>query len=296
MTEQNTIPRITIRPTNGFVCFKDEEIEQSIPQRFEQQVRAHGERVAIKSDRETYTFSSVNRTANRIARTIRSQRRDSVEPIALLFNHGAPVLVAILAVLKAGDFYIALDASYPTERLQYMLKDSGAKLVITDPNNFAFARQLAGETVDVINFADVERGLADDDLGIYPTPDSLALLLYTSGSTGRPKGVMHTHRNVFRPFGIGFSDNERFSSFLIKVSLSSDVRTFQPSEQACVMVKSEKTGKMVFEFPIEGVLIGKDRRAVKMLLISGYGCESLIVEVQGRPKSITKMLPFKCSE
>jgi hypothetical protein len=100
----------------------------------------------------------------------------------------------------------------------------------------------------------------------------------------------------FRPFGIGFSDNDRFSSFLIQVSLSSDVQTFQPGEQARVMVKSEKTGKMVFEFPIKGVLIGKDRRAVKMVLISGYGCESLIVEVQGRPKSITKMLPFKCSE
>jgi amino acid adenylation domain-containing protein len=196
MAERNTIPRITIRPASGFTSFKDEEIEQSIPRRFEQQVRAHGERVAIKSERETHTFSFVNRTANRIARMIRSRRGDAGEPIALLFNHEAPVLVAILAVLKSGNFYVALDAGYPPDRLQYMLKDSGAKLVITDPNNFAFARQLAGETVDVINFADVELDLADDDLGIYPTPESLALLLYTSGSTGRPKGVMHTHRNV----------------------------------------------------------------------------------------------------
>jgi hypothetical protein len=83
---------------------------------------------------------------------------------------------------------------------------------------------------------------------------------------------------------------------LIKVSLSSDVQTFQPGEQARVMVKSEKTGKMVFEFPIKGVLIGKDRRAVKMALISGYGCEPLVVEVQGRPKSITKLLRFNCAQ
>jgi hypothetical protein len=100
----------------------------------------------------------------------------------------------------------------------------------------------------------------------------------------------------FRPFGTGFSDNDRFSSFLIKVSLSSDVQTFQPGEQARVIVKSEKTGKMVFELPIKGVLIGGDRRTVKTVLVSGYGCEPLVVEVQGRPKSITKMLPFKCSE
>jgi len=119
-----------------------------------------------------------------------------VEPIALLFDHGAPVLVAILAVLKTGNFYVVLDASYPPDRLQYMLQDCGAKLVITDRQNFAFARQLSGEMADVINFADVDMGLADDDLRVYPTPDSLAMLLYTSGSTGRPKGAMHTHRNV----------------------------------------------------------------------------------------------------
>ena len=98
-------------------------------------------------------------------------------------------------MLKSGNFYVALDASYPADRLQYMLQDAGAKLVITDPQNFARGRQLSGETVEVINCADVDMELSDD-LGAYPKPDSLALLLYTSGSTGRPKAAMHTHQNV----------------------------------------------------------------------------------------------------
>jgi hypothetical protein len=118
----------------------------------------------------------------------------------------------------------------------------------------------------------------------------------TGGLSDDVTSVSGFYARDSRPFGSGFSENDRFSSFLIKVSLSSDVQTFQPGEQARVMVKSEKTGKMIFEFPIKGVLIGKDRRAVKTVLISGYACEPLVVEVQSRPKSITKILRFNCAE
>jgi amino acid adenylation domain-containing protein len=196
MIAQQTIPRLTIQPEMGFVPFKNEEIEQSIPQRFEQQVRNHGDRLAIKTDRETLTFTALNRRANRIARAILSRRGDAAEPIALLFDHGVAVLVGLLAVLKSGKFYVVLDASYPRDRLEAMLGDSGAKLMVTESSNLALARQLSGDAVDVIDCADVDPSLPDDDLGVYPAPDSLALLLYTSGSTGQPKGAMHTHLNV----------------------------------------------------------------------------------------------------
>lgn len=233
MTTTNTIPRIAVRPTGDFKVFANEEIEQSIPQRFEQQVRAYGDRVAIKSERETFTFASLNRIANRLAREILSRRNESAEPIALLFDHGAPVLVAIMAVLKSGKFYVVLDAGYPPDRLQYMLQDSGARLIVTDPDNFAFARQLCGETVDVINFANVKLDLPDNDLGVYPTPDRLALLLYTSGSTGQPKGVMHTHQNVLvdvRNLTNGWCVTEQDRWLLhTSVSFANSVRTIYSS-------------------------------------------------------------------
>ena len=233
MVPTNGIPRIAIRPTGDFKPFASEEIEQSIPQRFEQQVRAYSDRVALKSEHETFTFASLNRTANRLAREILSHRDESREPIALLFDHGAPVLVAIMAVLKSGNFYLVLDAAYPRDRLQSMLQDSGARLVVTDPENYAFARRLCGETADVINFADVRHDLADDDLGVYPTPDSLALLLYTSGSTGQPKGVMHTHQNVLvdvRNLTNGWCVTEQDRWLLhTSVSFANSVRTIYSS-------------------------------------------------------------------
>ena len=196
MIPEQTIPRFTIQPEMTFVPFRNEEIEQSIPQRFEQQARSMGERLAIKTDHETLTFTALNRRANRIARAILSRRGDAAEPIALLFDHGAAVLVALLAVLKSGKFYVVLDATYPRDRLEAMLGDSGAKLIVTESSNLALARQLSGDAVEAIDCADVDMNFPDNDLGVYPAPDSLALLLYTSGSTGQPKGVMHTHRNV----------------------------------------------------------------------------------------------------
>ena len=196
MKTESPIPSIPNQATHPFIQFKDEEVEQSIPERFEQQVRAYGDRLAIKSDEVSFTFHQLNQTANRLRRELWSRRGDQVEPIALVFDHGAAVLAAMLGVLKAQKFYLVLDAGYPRDRLKYMLEDSGAKLIVADSKNLKFARELANANIDVVNFDAPGESLSDMDLDTYPTPDALAMILYTSGSTGRPKGVMHTHRNV----------------------------------------------------------------------------------------------------
>ena len=195
-TQQDAISPVTVQPASGFIGFGDNDIEQSIPERFEKMVRAGGDRVAIGSGRELYSFDSVNRTANRLAREILARRGSAEEPIALFFDHGPAVLIAIMAVLKAGKFYVALDATYPRDRLDYILRDCGAKLIVADSNNIALVRELCGDSTDVVGFANPDIDVPDHDLSALPKPDSLAMLLYTSGSTGRPKGVMHTHRNV----------------------------------------------------------------------------------------------------
>ena len=98
------------------------------------------------------------------------------------------------------------------------------------------------------------------------------------------------------PLGTLFSPDDRFNSFLIKVWLSSDRETFQAGEQGRVVVKSEKTGKVLFESGIKQVYIPKDGRTVVPVLYSGYHCDPLVVEVRSSAKTITKKLPFKCGE
>ena len=192
----NLLQRMPDPPDGAFRPFGDEAIEQSIPQRFEEQVRAHGDRLAIEWPGGSYTFASLNETANRLARTLDAARGKSGEPVALLFDHGGDILAAILAVLKAGKFYVVLDPTYPPDRLKYILDDSGAKVLVAGANHLEHARQLCADAIELLDFDAVDRSLPGADLGVYPAPESLAIILYTSGSTGRPKGVMQTHRNV----------------------------------------------------------------------------------------------------
>ena len=96
------LQRIPHQPDGEFRPFADAEIEQSIPQRFEQQVRAFGDRLAIRWPGGSYTFATLNETANRLARTLDAARGAPGEPVALLFDHGGDILAAIIAVLKAG--------------------------------------------------------------------------------------------------------------------------------------------------------------------------------------------------
>jgi len=183
-------------PARSHIPFTDDQIEQSIPECFEQQVRAAGDRLAIKSAERSFTYAELNQTANQLARKILSLRGEGAEAVALMFDHGASVLAAIMAVLKAGKFYLVLDPACPRERLDYMLADSGARLIVTDGSNFPLGAELARDGRQGINLDEMGDGFSSDNLEIYPAPEALALLLYTSGSTGKPKGVMHTHRSV----------------------------------------------------------------------------------------------------
>jgi amino acid adenylation domain-containing protein len=188
------MPENQIRPQNSYVKFKKEDIEQSIPARFEQMVEKYPDRVAVKNEHRQLTYRELNETADRIAQAILNQRGQGEEPVALLFQQSVEVIASILGVWKAGKFYVILDPTEAQERNAFVLGDAQAPLMVTDTRHLSLANGFA--QIDVLNIDNLDALGSPVVEKPEVTADSRACLFYTSGSTGKPKAVLQNHRNL----------------------------------------------------------------------------------------------------
>ncbi|MCP5105935.1 MAG: amino acid adenylation domain-containing protein, partial [bacterium] len=187
-----------VKPVNGFVPFEKEAIRQSVPERFEAMVKRYPEKLAVKSGNDTVSYETLNKKANRTAHRI-LREGTSHRSAALLFGHGIDQIAAVLGVLKSGLIYVPLDPGYPPHRLEYMLKDSNTRLIVTDRRNAELALKLkagAAGGIEIIDIDALPRDISGENPGVSIDPVTPAYILYTSGSTGKPKGVMQNHCNV----------------------------------------------------------------------------------------------------
>ncbi|MBD3629798.1 non-ribosomal peptide synthetase [Cyclobacterium sp.] len=188
---------------------------QTIVDLFEQQAEKNPEALAVVDGERQITFGALNARANKLAYLLQERGVKSESLVPVLINRSLESVVGIVSILKAGGAYVPIDPSYPESRIQYILEDTEARVLL-------YSRDSAGKLPQKPGLHAIEiDGLPTTNLPEWnretrPVPEQLAYVIYTSGSSGKPKGVMIEHRALLdHCFGIieaaGFSKCRSFA-------------------------------------------------------------------------------------
>ncbi len=160
---------------------------------FRQQVKDHPNQPAVVYEKIQLTYKEVDELTDNLAAYIESQ----VPPksvVGIMLGRNEYMMLAPLGALKAGCAYLPLDPSYPPERLEFMMKDAGAKMLVADEELLSILKEYKGPVVKTTDIRKLHPGTPKAK---KPQPEDLFILLYTSGTTGTPKGCMLCHRNIY---------------------------------------------------------------------------------------------------
>ncbi|MFE0179184.1 amino acid adenylation domain-containing protein, partial [Streptomyces sp. NPDC059002] len=170
----------------------------SLVELFEAQAARTPDAVAVVAGELSLPYGELEVRANRLARHLVAQGVGPESLVGVCLGRGGDLIVALLAVLKAGGAYLPLDPEYPADRIAYMVEDAAPAVVLASSGS---AGVLAGSDVGVVvldapDVAEVLAGLDAGPLGVEVRPEHPAYVIYTSGSTGRPKGVVVAHKGA----------------------------------------------------------------------------------------------------
>ena len=164
------------------------------------QIEAQAQRnpgaIAVRQAGQELTYRELDERANRLAHYL---RRRGVAPgvvVGLCLERSLNLIVGLLGILKSGGAYLPLDADYPTDRLEYMLRDSQVRVLVTQQDQLARLPATNAHTICLDAEWDQIARCADSVLENTDAIRDLAYVIYTSGSTGQPKGVMIEHRSI----------------------------------------------------------------------------------------------------
>ncbi|MDV7222405.1 non-ribosomal peptide synthetase, partial [Streptomyces prunicolor] len=196
----------------------------SVQGAFAESLARSPDEVAVRCGGQGLSYRELDERANRLAHRLLALGVGREEPVAVLTERSADVVVAFLAVLKAGAFYVPLHSGYPRERMEWIVQESGARVLLADRE----MRARGLPSVDTVVITD------EEDLGALPgwdpqvtaSPEQLAYVMYTSGSTGEPKGVAVTHQDVLQLAGDSMFASEAHRRVLLIASYAFDPSTY----------------------------------------------------------------------
>lgn len=185
--------RILDEFNNTYADYPD---DKTIHELFEEQVERTPEHTAAIFGNGKLSYRQLNEKANQLARVLRGKGIGPDALVGIMLERSLEMIVGIFAILKAGGAYLPISTSNPVMRIVHLLKESGAKILLTQ-EKFIKTFAPAAEVADIISLEDqtLYQGTADN-LSLLNTPSDLIYIIYTSGSTGKPKGVAIEHRSV----------------------------------------------------------------------------------------------------
>ncbi|ASS75345.1 hypothetical protein CIG75_10310 [Tumebacillus algifaecis] len=175
---------------------KEEQTSFCIQHLFEAQVEKTPDATALVFADTAWTYDELNKRANRLAHLLQAKGVGPEVIVGILVERSPEMVLAALAVLKAGGAYLPLDPSYPQARLNYMVQDAQPHLLLAHRALNGSLPTYEGEVLWLDDEPHALNDRSEQNLEHSATPDSLAYVTYTSGSTGNPKGVLSTHRGA----------------------------------------------------------------------------------------------------
>lgn len=268
---------------------------------FERNAAAEEGQIALACGEERMTYGEVEQRANQLARHLRTLGVQRGSHVAFLLPRSMDVYVALLAALKAGAAYVPLDPDYPADRVEYILGDVKAEVLVTVSALAEKAGQFAGKRIVLDRDAAAisqqpTAPLSRRDTGT--SPEDLAYVIYTSGTTGRPKGVQIEHRSachlvraegalfnvrpddrVYQGFSIAFdaSVEEVWLAFFAGATLVAGTREMVHSGPVLSRLLAEAGVTVFSTVPTQLAMMTEDVPGVRLLIVGGEACPADLV-------------------
>lgn len=267
---------------------------------FEEQVDKTPKNIAIVHGEYQLTYEQLNKRANQLAHTLRKVGVGPEKLVGICMDRSVEMVIAIYGVLKAGGAYVPVDPSYPQERIEHILADSGITVLLTK----SYLKDDLPTNRVVVYFMDDDKTFANEsseNLTFEVSPEHLAYMIYTSGSTGLPKGVLIEHRSLVNYIewsrAYYFANDEESPVFSLHSSIAFDLTV------TSIFVPLSKGGSViVYSGEFEEILSGidsdqlnnamkltpahlaymmhteKNRRSVRTYIVGGEALNSKLVK------------------